>query len=161
MSEVASTSGASAALSNQRPAVSPAATAGQTGQGASFSGVQASQSSHFSSFEMTSQSIGLSRSSTVALSEHQARMAALIMALIDVIFGNDDEDAKKIGLMALLAASSSGLFQSSSTFSINQSSVSISQTSGSSSMSLQQSSVDASQGAASTGQTGSRIDVSA
>ena len=93
MSEIAITSGGSAPLTSQVTPAGQGALNVQAGQSASFSSVQVSQSSEYSSVSMSSQSISLSSSSSVALSENNSRMMELIMALIEMLFGNDDEDS--------------------------------------------------------------------
>lgn len=88
------------------------------------------------------------------MSEYNARMAALIMALINLLFGNkEDDENKKVGLLSLLMLSSGGFAQSSSTLSISQSSSSFS-------ISMQQTSFQMSQSSSNLSQVGAHVDVS-
>ncbi|MCH9022700.1 MAG: hypothetical protein IID32_08025 [Planctomycetes bacterium] len=155
MSEVAGMSAGAVAPTSQISLSSGQnATSVQSSQNADFSSLQVSQSSVFSSSQTSSQTFEMSASRRDTMSDYNARMAALIMALINLLFGNkEDDENKKVGLLALLAFSSGGFNQSSSTLSISQSS-------SSSSISIQQTSFQMSQSSSNVSQVGASVDVS-
>jgi len=156
MSEVSGMStGAVAPTSQMSLPSGQSATSVQATQNADFSSLQVNQSSVFSSSQSSSQTFEISASRSDTVSEYNARMAALIMALINLLFGNkeDDDENKKVGLLSLLAFSSGRCAQSSSTLSISQSSSSFS-------MSMQQSSFQMSQSSSNVSQVGASVDVS-
>jgi len=109
MSEITSI-GASA------PAMSGPACAGCPSGGTSGMTVSASSSSVAMSSLEVSQSLEfsqISESSSFSMSEYTSQMMSLIMALIQTLFGQDDEEQSQMGaLMALMMLSQS--FQSQS-----------------------------------------------
>ena len=99
--------------------------AGQTGNIGVMSPAAgfASQAGEISNVHMasetqtTSVSGFVSQSSTTARNEFNTQMAALVMALIDMLFGKDDEEEKqKAGMMVLLAMAGSMQAQSSASY---------------------------------------------
>lgn len=72
-------------------------------------------------------SVQSSDASLTLSDDHSSKMVALVMALIDILLGlDDDEDQKKAGLIALLAAAGAMAAQSSSQVQYSQSSFSMS-----------------------------------
>ena len=68
-----------------------------------------------------------SEASSLSLSDHGNKMAALIMALIDILLGLDgDDDKQKAGLIGMLAVAGAMAGQSSSQMQYSQSSFSMS-----------------------------------
>ena len=87
----------------------------------SSSSAQVALSSQFSQTSILASNYS---SGSIALSEFGNKMMAIILALIDFLYGNkDDENKKQIGLMALMALIGSSQTQSSSYLQFSQYSV--------------------------------------